>query len=227
MSKIYEMAVSTSLTSVAIVEDDPAVRQRLSERVSSARDMLLVGMAEDLPGGLALLDGPEPDVLLVDLGLPGGCGTDLIQKAVIRWPQCDVMVVTVFGDQAHVMKAIESGATGYLLKDADSADLIDQIRALRAGGSPITPVIARQLLIRLAPPPMEHSAKTSESLLSLQESRILALAAKGYSYEEVADLIGISRHTVMTHVKRIYRKLQVHSKTEAVYEARLLGLVPD
>lgn len=184
-------------------------------------------MADDLPSGLALLDGPAPDVLLVDLGLPGGCGTGLIRKVAEKWKSCDVMVVTVFGDEAHVMKAIEAGATGYLLKDAEGTDLLEQIRALKAGGSPITPVVARQLLLRFAPPLRDNPVKVSVSPLSSRESQILALAAKGYRYEEVAELTGITRHTVMTHVKRIYEKLQVHSKSEAVYEARLQGFVPD
>ena len=174
-----------------------------------------------------MLKGSAPNVLLVDLGLPGGCGTELIRKARIQWPKCEVMVVTVFGDEAHVMKAIEAGASGYLLKDVGDADLIEQIRTLCAGGSPITPVVARQLLIRFSPSSRVLPEKEKTPLLSWQENRILSLAAKGYRYEEVAELIGISRHTVMTHVKRIYQKLQVHSKSEAVYEARLMGIVLD
>lgn len=228
--KIHRMSPSNSCCSVLVVEDDPAFRQRFTRLIVGAPDMHLLGEAADLASGLALLDGPRADVLLVDLGLPGGCGTNLIREMVRRWPACDVMVVTVFGDEAHIMTAIEAGATGYLLKDEDGSDLLQQIRSLRAGGSPITPVVARQLLARLTPAemqPLRASSATEDCLLSPQEARVLNLSAKGYSYEEVAALLEISRHTVMTHVKRSYRKLQVSSKTEAIYEARRMGLVTD
>lgn len=218
---------AASQTSVLIVEDDPAFQQRFAALINSAHDMVLAGVAENLSCGMALLDGAPADVLLVDLGLPGGCGSTLIRSALARWPQCDVMVVSIFGDEAHVMAAIEAGATGYLLKDENGADLLQQIRSLRAGGSPITPVIARQLLLRLSPATPSAHEPNRALTLSAQECKVLGLAAKGYSYEEVASLLGVTRHTVMTHVKRSYRKLQVNSKSEAVYEARRMGIVQD
>jgi DNA-binding NarL/FixJ family response regulator len=131
----------------------------------------------------------------------------------------------VFGDEPHVMASLEAGATGYLLKDTHPADLAEQIRTLHAGGSPISPVIARQLLVRLAPDPTP--SPDADALLSPQERQVLTYSAKGFSFEEIARMLGVSRHTVMTYVKRSYRKLQVHSKTEAIYEARKLGLVRD
>lgn len=213
---------------VAIVEDDPRFRIAFGDAVEGASDMVLVGLADDLPAGLALLDRPAADVLLVDLGLPGGSGIELIRQAAVRWPECDVMVVSIFGDEAHVMGAIAAGATGYLLKDTRAEELAEQIRTLRDGGSPISPVIARQLL-KILPRPDEPvpADKAAGIALTPQESRVLALAAKGYSYDEVAGLMEVSRHTVMTYVKRIYRRLQVHSKSEAVYEARRMGLILD
>jgi DNA-binding NarL/FixJ family response regulator len=158
------------------------------------------------------------------------------------------MVVTVFGDERHVLESIEAGATGYLLKDSLPNDFVEQIRLLRAGGSPISPIIARQLLARFqaagalpAPvrsgttgaarepaPPVEADVAVGDGPgLSEREQSVLALVTKGFTYDEIAGLLGVSRHTVMTYVKRIYRKLQVNSKTEAVYEARKLGLVRD
>lgn len=211
--------------SVLIVEDDERFRAAFASVVTNAPDMRLVGTASDLPQGLLLLRELKPDVLLVDLGLPSGSGIDLIRFAHQHLPQTDVMVVTVFGDEPHVMASLEAGATGYLLKDAQAADLAEQVRMLHAGGSPISPVIARQLLVRLAPGPV--APPDAEALLSPQERQVLTYSAKGFSFEEIARMLGVSRHTVMTYVKRSYRKLQVHSKTEAIYEARKLGLVRD
>lgn len=211
--------------SVLIVEDDERFRAAFAAMVGSAPDLRLVGTASDLPQGLLLLRELKPDVLLVDLGLPSGSGIELIRYAHGQLPNTDVMVVTVFGDEPHVMASLEAGATGYLLKDAHPADLADQVRTLHAGGSPISPVIARRLLQRLAPEPAP--ALEGDALLSPQERQVLTYSAKGFSFEEIARMLGVSRHTVMTYVKRSYRKLQVHSKTEAIYEARKLGLVRD
>ncbi|MFO1341284.1 MAG: response regulator transcription factor [Burkholderiaceae bacterium] len=211
--------------SVLIVEDDERFRAAFAAVVADAPDLRLVGTASDLPQGLLLLRELRPDVLLVDLGLPSGSGIELIRYAHQHLPQTDVMVVTVFGDEPHVMASLEAGATGYLLKDAQAADLAEQVRMLHAGGSPISPVIARQLLLRLAPGPV--ALPDGEALLSPQERQVLTYSAKGFSFEEIARMLGVSRHTVMTYVKRSYRKLQVHSKTEAIYEARKLGLVRD
>ena len=215
------------LLSVLIVEDDAKFRDAFAQAVECAADMRLAGTADDLAAGCSALDALHPDVLLVDLGLPDGSGITLIRHAQAMQPDCDVMVVTVFGDEQHVLAAIEAGATGYLLKDARPADVAEQIRVLHAGGSPISPVIARRLLTRFGAPAAAPGALPGDAVLSAQERQVLTLSAKGYSYEEIARLMAVSRHTVTTYVKRSYRKLQVHSKTEAVYEARRLGLVDD
>jgi DNA-binding NarL/FixJ family response regulator len=214
--------------SVAIVEDDAAFRGLLADAVVATPDLLLLGTAEDVASGRRLLERHAPDVLLVDLGLPDGSGIELIRHAAQRLPACDVLVITAFGDERHVIEAIEAGATGYLHKDAADADLVAQIRALHAGGSPISPVIARRLLARLAGSAVPAPALPDDPVggLSAQEHKVLSMSAKGYTYEETAALLGVSRLTVQTYVKRIYRKLQVHTKTEAVYEARRIGWLP-
>jgi DNA-binding NarL/FixJ family response regulator len=208
--------------SVLIVEDDTDLRRSFANAVRGDGDLTLAGEADDLPEGRRLLESIRPDVLLVDIGLPSGSGIELIRQANANLPHCDVMVITVFGDGCHVLECIEAGATGYLLKGTEGPGIGAQIRALRAGGSPISPVIARQLMVRLGP-----SAIKPPNALSEQQRTVLELSGKGHSYEEIARMLGLSRHTVETYVKRIYRKLQVHSKTEAVYEARKLGLMRD
>jgi DNA-binding NarL/FixJ family response regulator len=221
--------------SVLIVEDDPRIRNLFASAVQAAPDLQLAGAAHDLPEGLRLLEQTRPQVLLVDIGLPSGSGLALIQRAAQHVPECASIVVTVFADEEPVLQCIKAGATGYLLKDARDVDIVQQIRLLNDGGSPISPAIARRLLQHVAGaepvadgegPPASDDAHTRVAL-SEQERAVLSLSAKGYNYEEIAGLLTLSRHTVETYVKRIYRKLQVHSKTEAVYEARKLGLMRD
>lgn len=221
---------------VLIVDDDPAVLQPFAAAVEAADDMQVVGLAATLAQGRHLLLNTRPDVMLVDLGLPDGDGATLIREAARALPDCEAMVVTVFGDEAHVLAAIEAGATGYLLKDAAPAEIVEQLRVLKAGGSPISAVIARQMLRRSAAWAQAlrggatadaEPGDPGEAALSPREREVLQFCAKGYSYEEVAALMAVSRHTVTTFVKRIYRKLQVHSRTEAVYEARKRGWVDD
>ncbi|MBD9356570.1 response regulator transcription factor [Methylomonas albis] len=211
--------------SVLIVEDDPQFRTAFADAVASAADLRLAGVADDLPEGRRLLEYTKPDVLLVDIGLPSGSGIELIRWARHYLPNCDVMVITVFGDERHVLQCIEAGATGYLLKGASSLDIVEQIRALYQGGSPISPTIARQLLIKRFQ--LNNDGPLEEQCLSAQERTVLELSSKGYSYEEIAELMQLSSNTVGTYVKRIYLKLQVHSKSEAIYEARKLGLLRD
>ena len=214
--------------SVLVVEDDPRFRDAFATAVNGASGLRLAGVAADVPEALQLLDALEPDVLLVDLALPSGNGIELIRHANARLPQCHSMVVTVFGDDESVLRCIQAGATGYLLKDARDVDIVQQIHLLCAGGSPISPAIARRLLKWVGgPSEPEKRVDVAKVGLSVQECSVLRLSAKGYNYEEIAGLMHLSRHTVETYVKRIYRKLQVHSKTEAVYEARSMGLVDD
>lgn len=214
--------------SVLIVEDDQRFRDTFAKAVRGAHDLCLAGVANDLSAGRHLLDALKPDILLVDLGLPDGSGIELIRHAGKRLPQCESMVITVFGDDESLLCSIQAGATGYLLKDARDIDIVEQIRLLCNGGSPISPAIARRLLACVGGRSGMHaSTEVLPVGLSHQEQSVLTMSAKGYSYEEIAGLMDLSRHTVQTYVKRIYRKLQVQSKTEAVYEARKLGLVRD
>lgn len=211
--------------SVVVVEDDPGFLAAFAHAIESAEGLRLAGTAATVSQGRALLERAGPDVLLVDLGLPDGNGIELIRACRKAHPRCDVMVTTVFGDEAHVIESIEAGASGYLLKDSSSGEIADQIRMLRAGGSPISPVIARRLLTRFVPPTAAPSRSGAE--LSARELEVLNLITRGFTFDEISKLLAVSSHTVSTYVKRIYAKLEVGSKTEAVYEARKLGLVRD
>ncbi|MBT9493518.1 MAG: response regulator transcription factor [Paucibacter sp.] len=225
--------------SVLVVEDQARFREAFARSLASVPDIKLLGMAHDLPQGRQMFDACPPDILLLDLDLPGGSGIELIRHAAQTCPACEVMVITVFGDEQHVLASFEAGACGYLLKDSLALDLPAQLRALRCGGSPISPVIARRLLSRFAPAAHSPSARrpavaggaglSDENAVALseQESRVLNLAAKGFTFDEIAGFMAVSPHTVMTYVKRVYRKLHVRSKVEAIYEARRLGWLRD
>lgn len=214
-------------TSVMIVEDEPEFLRRFTEAVLSDGELCLLGAVSTGAAAKALLSAQAPDVLLVDLGLPDISGVEVIRYAAQHCPQCDVLVVTMFGDDSHVLDSIEAGATGYLLKDAANERIAANIHEVRAGGSPITPSIARRVLsrLRIAPTSSAPVPRAESSLLSDREIEILRLVAKGLSFETVSGLLGISTHTVVTHVKKVYRKLAVHSRGEAVYEASQMGLL--
>src|SRR5262245_56567381 len=170
----------------------------------------------------------RPDVLLTDLGLPDGSGVDLIRAVRELGGGTQCMVITIFGDEQHVVSGIEAGALGYLLKDGSAEYIGDSIMEMLDGGSPISPAIARHLLKRFRPAgPAASPAIDPDTLprLSPREHEVLTLIVKGFSYAESARLMGVSSHTVTTHVRAIYRKLEVHSRGEAVYEALQLGLV--
>ena len=216
---------------VAVVEDDAACRQSLVQALQTAPDMQLAWQAAARAPALALLPTEALDVLLVDLGLPDGSGLEVIAAARQQWPDCAVMVSTIFGDETHVLRSIEAGAMGYLLKDIDTPTLLDEVRSLHAGGSPINPMVARKLLMRaaspgqsaeVAPPPAQPAAVT-DAAPSAREAELLRMVARGHTLEEVAQALGVSRHTVRSFVRRIYGKLQVGTRAEAVRSAASRG----
>jgi DNA-binding NarL/FixJ family response regulator len=217
---------SEEITRVMIVEDDPAFFNRFSRIVAAQPDFELFAAVRDGATARDCLARGAPDVLLIDLGLPDLSGIDIIRETAARYPATDILVVSVFGDEQHVIASIEAGATGYLLKDSLPDEFVEVIKELRAGGSPISPVIARRLLTKLRPATNVIALQDGpRAPLSARESEILSFIAKGFSFAEIAKLLEISPHTVTTYVKKIYQKLAVHSRGEAVYEASKMGLL--
>ncbi|MBE7367739.1 response regulator [Ramlibacter pallidus] len=223
---------------VGVVEDDAATRESMLAMINAQADMAVVLCAAGQQEALALLRQCPLDVLLVDLGLPDGSGLDVIRSARALWSGCSVMVSTMFGDEAHVLRSIEAGAMGYLLKDSGPAELAAEIRNLHAGGSPISPNVARKILARAAAslpapgaaaPAGDASAAPKPPIetggLSAREREVLQFVSKGFTTEETADAMGVSRSTVLTFVRRIYAKLQVNSRAEAVHAAHRHGLL--
>ena len=205
-------------------------------------ELLLAASVGTVADALAWLNDASHrvDVLLTDLGLPDGSGLDVIRHAVRMRPHCEPLVISMFGDDENVLASIEAGAVGYLHKDSTPADIAQTILDMKAGASPISPMIARRVLAKYralqagaaAPVPAASAASGSHaapavdrSLLSVREQEVLELFARGFSYAEIARLQQLSVHTVRTHVKNLYSKLAVHSKNEAVFEATQLGLL--
>lgn len=216
--------------SIALVEDDAGTRERLAAALRRSDRLSLAYLAATATEMLDWLRGNSVDVLLVDLGLPDRSGLEVIRHCRAVSPGTEVMVVTMFGDEANMMRAFEAGARGYLLKDGTEEDLVDHVMSLHAGGSPMTPIIARQLLVRLSTAKAvvtrtEATPAADIDALTTREHDILVKLSRGYTYSEVATLLAIAPSTVQSHVKNIYSKLAVHSKSEAIFEARQLGIL--
>lgn len=208
--------------SVLLVEDDVETRARLVRAVGSHTQLAVLADVGGCAEARAALAAYKPDVLLIDLGLPDGSGIDIIRETRRSHPATEIMVITVFGDERHVVAAIEAGASGYLLKDAAADFVGSAILQMLSGGSPISAAIARHLLKRFQPSPPADSVS---GLLTVREREVLDLVAKGFAYTEIGEVLGMSVHTVTSHIKHIYRKLEVRSRGEAVFEAQQRGLL--
>lgn len=234
---------------VLIVEDDSQAREFFRASVAGCDRLQLVACVGSVAEAMAVLQATPaapPDILLVDLNLPDGLGLDIIRYAARHCPTAESLVISMFGDEDNVLAAIEAGALGYIHKDATPENIAQTIVDMKAGASPISPMIARRLLShfraqrsqaplppvaveRRAVPRLPEDAKNGEAgerpVLSIREQEVLELIARGFSYAEIARIKNISVHTVQTHIKGLYSKLAVHSKNEAVYEATRIGLL--
>ena len=210
----------------------PSIRVGRSGSVAGAiraePRLVLAGIAATCAEARAVLSVSPPAILVTDLSLPDGHGTELIREARTARPDTEALVITVFGDERSVVAALEAGAAGYLLKDGTDAELARPILQLVDGGSPISPAIARHILRRFqrevgAP----ESARPPDGApsLSAREREVLERLARGFRVGEIAEQLGISAHTVTTHVRHLYEKLEVSSRGEAIYAAMNRGLL--
>lgn len=213
---------------ILLTEDDGPIRERLARIIGEWPDADLCAACANLEETLIAIGANEIDLLITDINLPDGSGIDAIRFLAKRQPKAEAMVISILADERSVLDAIEAGAAGYLLKDADSIDLLDAIRDVMAGRSPISSRIARVLVRRLAE--QGQVASDTENAadkpsLTEREMDILWGIAKGFTYGELADKLAISRQTVPVHIRNIYRKLQATNRSEAVFEASRLGLI--
>jgi DNA-binding NarL/FixJ family response regulator len=226
---------------VVLVDDDTAVHGGVNRALAAATDIQLAAAFMDARSAIDWLKDNRTDVLLVDLGLPDMSGLAVITYCAQKHVGTDIMVISVFDDADKVVQSIKAGASGYLLKDSLHDQLPALIRQLRAGGAPMTPSIARKVLNHVrpadAPAPAVAAAPAApargghgpagfaEFRLTPAEDNVLQYVARGFKYAEIAQLTGVSIHTVHSHIKNIYAKLSVNSRSEAVFEASRLGLL--
>jgi DNA-binding NarL/FixJ family response regulator len=231
---------------VLIVEDDVPTRDFFADSVFSCGQLHLVAGVGTFEEARALIEDQNQviDILLTDLALPDGNGLDLIRLAGRLRPACEALVISMFGDEDSVLSSVEAGALGYIQKDFTPDNIAHTILEMKDGASPISPMIARRVLAKYralhlidqAPaaaaagavvrsPDETPAAGPGRALLSVREQEVLELIARGFSYAEISKLKSVSVHTVQSHIKNLYTKLAVHSKSEAVYEATRLGLL--
>ncbi len=204
---------------ILLLEDDAPTRQRLHDALA-ADPGFSVEAVDSLAAARSAIARELPQVLLTDLELPDGHGAELTAEVHAAHPEVEILVISVLCDEANVVAAISAGASGYIVKDALPEDIGNTVRQVLAGQSPLSAGIARYLLRRLQP--AVHDAETAGKPgldLTGRETEILWGIAKGMSYNEIADSLGISRNTLPNHIKSIYRKLEVNSRGEAVFEA--------
>jgi DNA-binding NarL/FixJ family response regulator len=214
---------------VGLVEDDERVRRRFAHAIDRSHEFELWFETGSMSGALEWMSqcplDAWPSVWLVDLGLPDGSGLSVIRHALALHTHTQVMVVSMFGDEAKVLDCIDAGAMGYILKGQGDDDILLHIEDLLHGGSPMSPIIARQVLSRFRmtrevqrpghkPPPSVDAGLTNREL------DVLEWIARGYSYEEVAEHLQVALNTIRHHVRGIYAKLGVHTKVDAINEAR-------
>ncbi len=207
---------------VALVEDDRSTREGLRLLIHGSPGFTCTGAFESVEEALPALEMVLPDVLLMDINLPGISGREGVRIIKDRWPSIEVLMLSVYGEQESVFESICNGAAGYLLKKTPPARLLEAIQEARAGGSPMSPEIARKvvMLFRRTPRP-----QPVEQALTPRELQLLSLLAEGHAYAEAAEMLGISENTVRNYIRSIYEKLHVHSKSEAVSKALRQGLI--
>jgi DNA-binding NarL/FixJ family response regulator len=198
---------------VAIVEDDEEIRANLTHRVSTHGSLRLAGSYPDAESALAELPGAKAEVVLMDINLPGIDGVECVRQLKPKLPDVQFIMLTVYEDNNRLFQSLIAGASGYLLKRTPPGKLISAIKEAYEGGSPMTPQIARRVVLHFqrAPEPASDVKR-----LSPREKDVLDQLAKGYRYKEIVDNLGISSGTLHSYIRNIYDKLHVHSRTEAV-----------
>jgi len=198
---------------VAIVEDDAGLRGIFSGWLTGATGLTLGSQFPDAESALELLPAEQPDVVLVDINLPGMDGIECVARLKPQLPQAQFIMVTVYEDAQRIFRALAAGATGYLLKRASREELLEAIDEVRQGGSPMTSNIARKVVQSFS---QAAPAAPEAAQLGAREQQVLQLMARGYVSKEIGETLNIALPTVNSHIRRIYEKLQVHSRTQAV-----------
>jgi DNA-binding NarL/FixJ family response regulator len=203
---------------VSIVDDDSGLRESISQFLAAAKDFRCLQVYASAKAALAGVPVDPPDVLLMDINMPDMDGIECTRQLKAVVPDVQILMLTVYEDTDRIFKALAAGASGYMLKRTNPSKLLEAIREVHSGGSPMSGPIARKVVQFFQP----GSAKRQENEdLSARERQVLQLLAQGYAYKQIGDELGVSMDTTRTYIRRIYEKLHVHSRTEAV--VRFLG----
>ncbi len=199
--------------SVSIVEDNDKLRATLARVVNRAEGFRCLSQYANAEDALKDLPQVRPDVVLMDINLPGMNGVQCVRQLKVLLPEIQVMMLTVYEDTENIFNALAAGANGYMLKRTSSKELLEAIQDVQRGGSPMTMHIARKVVQSF-----QHTAATAQPTenLSEREQQVLDCLTQGLMYKEIAEKLGISYETVHTYIRRIYEKLQVRTRTEAV-----------
>lgn len=210
------MENQTNVIKTAVVEDMREIRDGLTTLINFTDGFRCTGSYPSMEEALARLPSNVPDVLLSDIGLPGMNGIEGIRILKERYPQMQILMLTVYDDDDRIFDALCAGATGYLLKRTPPAKLLENIREAMSGGSPVSPEVATRVIKFFRE---FHNPDREDYALTPHETRLLKLLTDGYNYQTAAEKLGVSYNTIKFHVRHIFDKLQVHSKSEAVVKA--------
>jgi len=213
LSKHNRVKIKTVDITISIVEDDAQVRGMLTEWVRRANGFKCVGVHENAEIALAALPQEKPSAVLMDINMPGMSGIECVRRLKPQMPATQFVMLTVYEDPDHIFKALSSGASGYMLKRTPRAELLAAIKDVHAGGSPMSSNIARKIVQSFQ---RFNASPTETENLSPREREVLELLARGYLYKEIAEALHISVTTINTHIRRIYEKLHVRSRSQAV-----------
>lgn len=201
------------------IEDNSHMAGRLRAVIASAEDMHIIGGYADLQSALIAKLAKQPQMIILDLMLPDVQGTGAILAMQRKYPQARIVMYTAYENESDIINCMLAGAAGYILKDTPDDRLLAELRVVAQGGSTLTPRVAEKLLKQLAP------AKTEDSPLSKREIEVLNFISLGLKYEDIADELDISVHTVRHHIEKIYKKLGVNSRGQAVAQAVRSGII--
>lgn len=203
---------------VSIVDDDAGQRESIAAFLNSASGFKCVNTYVSAQEAIAAIPQEPPQVVLMDINMPRVDGIECTRRLKEVAPEVQILMLTVYEDTDKIFSALAAGASGYLLKRSDPAKLLEAIREVHAGGSPMSGPIARKVVLSFQPGPREDKGSDS---LSTRERQVLEFLAKGYAYKQIGGELGVSMDTTRTYIRRIYEKLHVHSRTDAV--VRFLG----
>lgn len=203
---------------VSIVEDNDQLRVTLARMIGRAEGFVCLGQHPSAEAGLAAIPAEQPDVVLMDINLPGMNGVECVRKLKEILPETQIVMLTAYEDTENIFNSLAAGAAGYLLKRSKSAEILDALRDVQTGGSPMSTHIARKVVQSFQARPSAAPVEPTEEL-SPREQEVLDLLSQGFMYKEISDKLGISFETVRTYIRRIYEKLHVRTRTEAVAKA--------